>query len=571
MDTANVTRPGESDSTVMKGEVAVASYETCPICGLAYPHLIHNFNPNYEADILNSIKSEFPLWEAGQGICSRCFDRFEAVTYYSYRSSGHTAEDFKIRHFNFYVFPIAERMNADENYTGKNITICIIDSGFYPHPDFIDQVIKVVDVTDENKTREAFFHANESAWHGTTTASICSGNGKLNNGIFKGLAWCANLILINIRNDNGEVKDEYIAGALMWVKANHKAYNIKVVNLSRNRTTPNFGATNAINQLAEDLFTENVLVVAAAESSDVAEMLPPASGSHVVAVGAISDNNKLDGDIILCNSNVGVSLNCPFKPELTSNSIWFPAPILPLVIAQKKAAILFQALEIEEYMSAIIENSSALLKNEYNNLFERREKLWREVKMTIWKEKFISPNYMHVEGSLFAAPVVSSVAAQMLEANPLLTVAELRNVLLNTSLTLPTYDIAQQGYGRLQPKMAVYAVIQREDIHFAEDDPIINRENNSITFYIHLPYAKTSVSLSASFNNWKKNEILLKPAKNNIWYVNIPMLPPGRHEYKYFVDNHYWVEDLANPWRVIDNNGGWNNVFEINNNTKTPT
>ncbi len=170
---------------------------------------------------------------------------------------------------------------------------------------------------------------------------------------------------------------------------------------------------------------------------------------------------------------------------------------------------------------------------------------------------------MHVDGTSFAAPIVSSVAAQMLEANPLLTAIEIRNVLLKTAMPLPTYDAAHQGYGRLQPKMAVYAVVDREDIHFTEDDPIINRENNSITFYIHLPFAETSVSLSASFNNWKKNEILLKPAKNNIWYVHIPMLPNGRYEYKYLVDNHQWVEDLANPWRVIDNYGGWNNVFEI--------
>lgn len=70
-----------------------------------------------------------------------------------------------------------------------------------------------------------------------------------------------------------------------------------------------------------------------------------------------------------------------------------------------------------------------------------------------------------------------------------------------------------------------------------------------------------------NFTNWKKNEILIKPSKNNVLYVHIPLLTVGRYEYKFFVDNHQWVEDIAYPWRVIDNYGGWNNVFEVNHNS----
>jgi serine protease AprX len=473
-------------------------------------------------------------------------------------------EAFKQKHFDFYILPIAARLNADETFTGKGVTICFIDSGFYLHPDIKERVVKLIDITDESKTEDYFSAINDNAWHGTMTSTVCAGNGKLSNGLYKGLAPAANLVLIKTQNDAGKITDENIAKALMWVKNNHKAYNIKIVNLSLSGDAAEKSAASSINQLAEELFNENVLIVAAVGNDINAEVLPPASGPHVVAVGGLDDQNKLDGDIILYHSSFGITADGLFKPELVSNAIWLPVPILPQTDAQKKATVLFQALENEDYMQAIIQNNAALLKDEHFNLFEGKEKIWKEVKMTIWKEKFITPDYMHVDGTSFAAPIVSSVAAQMLEANPLLTAIEIRNVLLKTAMPLPTYDAAQQGYGRLQSKMAVYAVIDREDTHFTDDDPIINRESNSITFYIHLPFAETSVSLSASFNNWKKNEILLKPAKNNIWYVHIPMLPNGRYEYKYLVDNHQWVEDLANPWRVIDNYGGWNNVFEIN-------
>jgi len=473
-------------------------------------------------------------------------------------------EDFKQKHFDFYILPIATRLNADETYTGKGVTICFIDSGFYPHPDIKDRIVKLIDITDENKSADYFSATNDNAWHGTMTSSVCAGNGKLSNGLYKGLAPAANLVLIKTQNDAGKISDENIAKALLWVKNNHKTYNIKIVNLSLSGDAAEKSATGSINQLAELLFNEDVLIVAAVGNDITAEVFPPASGPHVVAVGGLDDQNKLDGDIILYHSSFGIMADGHSKPELVSNAIWLPAPILPQTAAQKKATVLFQALENEDYMAAIIQNNAASLKDEHFNLFEGKEKIWKEVKMTIWKEKFITPDYMHVDGTSFAAPIVSSVAAQMLEANPLLTAIEIRDILLKTAMPLPTYDATHQGYGKLQPKMAVYAVVDREDIHFNEDDPIINRENNSITFYIHLPFAETSVSLSACFNNWKKNEILLKPAKNNIWYVHIPMLPDGRYENKYFVDNHQWVEDLANPWRVIDNYGGWNNVFEIN-------
>jgi serine protease AprX len=564
MGTATVTTTGKKVITTDKDRVAADIYEDCPICGLSHPHLIHNFNPSYEADIISAVKKSFPAWETKQGICGRCFDRFEAVTYHPYRAPKISVEAFKQKHFDFYILPIAARLNADETYTGKGVTICFIDSGFYPHPDIKDRIVKVFDITDENRHEDYFSETNENAWHGTMTSTVCAGNGKLSNGLYKGLAPAANLVLIKTQNDAGKITDENIAKALMWVKNNHKTYNIKIINLSLSGDAAEKSATSSINQLAEELFNEDVLIVAAVGNNINAEVLPPASSLHVVAVGGLDDQNKLDGDIILYHSSFGIMANGLSKPELISNAIWLPAPILPQTDVQKKATVLFQALENEDYMQAIIQNNAASLKDEHFNLFEGKEKIWKEVKMTIWKEKFITPDYMHVDGTSFAAPIVSSVAAQMLEANPLLTAIEIRDILLKTAMPLPTYDAAHQGYGRLQPKMAVYAVVDREDIHFTDDDPIINRENNSITFYIHLPFAETSVSLSVSFNNWKKNEILLKPAKNNIWYVHIPMLPNGRYEYKYLVDNQQWVEDLANPWRVIDNYGGWNNVFEIN-------
>ncbi len=538
----------------------------CPVCDLYHPDLVHCFNPTYEADILDAITDYLPEWKPADGICSRCFDEFEAITYHDYRGMEKSVEAFKLKYLDFYILPIPERLNGDESFTGKGVTICFIDSGFYLHPDIQDRVIHVMDITNEANTIEYFKEPKENAWHGTMTATVCAGNGKLSNGLYRGLGKDAELVLIKTQNDQGKITDENIIKALNWVLQNHQKYNIKIVNLSLSGDVDAPLHLNEINTLAEKLFQENVLVIAAVGNTENGNILPPASSPHVVAVGGLDDQNKLDGDIILYHSTYGVTIDGLSKPELISNAIWLPAPILPGTKTHKKAAVFFKAMDHEDYLSAIIENNAELLKEEHINLFEGREKIWKEVKKIVWKEKFISPEYMHVDGTSFAAPIVSSVAAQMLEANPTLTAGEIRNILLQTAAPLATYDITRQGYGRLQPKTAVYAAMERKPVTYAEDSPIINNQSKRITFYIQFPHAKKSVSLGASFNNWKTNQILLKPANNDVWYIDIPMLPDGRHQYKFFIDNSYWVEDVSNPWRIFDNHGGWNNVVELSEN-----
>ena len=117
---------------------------------------------------------------------------------------------------------------------------------------------------------------------------------------------------------------------------------------------------NEINTLAEKLFQENVLVIAAVGNTENGSVLPPASSPHVVAVGGLDDQNKLDGDIILYHSTYGVTIDGLSKPELISNAIWLPAPILPGTKTHKKATVFFKAMDNEDYLSAIIDNNAAI-------------------------------------------------------------------------------------------------------------------------------------------------------------------------------------------------------------------
>ena len=72
----------------------------------------------------------------------------------------------------------------------------------------------------------------------------------------------------------------------------------------------------------------------------------------------------------------------------------------------------------------------------------------------------ISGAYKHVDGTSFAAPIVSSLAAQMLEANPACDPDELKRLMLRTARRLPHVDVDRQGWGVVDARSAVEAALQ---------------------------------------------------------------------------------------------------------------
>ena len=67
----------------------------------------------------------------------------------------------------------------------------------------------------------------------------------------------------------------------------------------------------------------------------------------------------------------------------------------------------------------------------------------------------ISEHYKFVDGTSFAAPIVSSTVACMLEANPALTPQQVKRILIETAERLPSVEIDRQGWGVIAPRRAV--------------------------------------------------------------------------------------------------------------------
>ncbi|MDX2047326.1 MAG: hypothetical protein SFU87_11100 [Chitinophagaceae bacterium] len=95
--------------------------------------------------------------------------------------------------------------------------------------------------------------------------------------------------------------------------------------------------------------------------------------------------------------------------------------------------------------------------------------------------------------------------------------------------------------------------------------PFSNPFNNTIEFYIVNRCAKR-ISLAGSFNNWAQDVLMMElqeedEEQDGLWKIEIPMLPPGRYHYKFFIDDKMWVEDIDNPNREPDGFNGWNSVL----------
>jgi 1,4-alpha-glucan branching enzyme len=92
--------------------------------------------------------------------------------------------------------------------------------------------------------------------------------------------------------------------------------------------------------------------------------------------------------------------------------------------------------------------------------------------------------------------------------------------------------------------------------------PVINSRKKKIKFSIQNTCA-SHISLVGSFNHWSHDELQLKPGKDGLWRIEIPMLPKGKYYYKFIIDDRMWVEDIDNPYREPDGVNGWNSVLTV--------
>ena len=251
-------------------------------------------------------------------------------------------------------------------------------------------------------------------------------------------------------------------------------------------------------------------------------------------------------------------------------AMWVAAPLLPGTMEQKEAASLYQLLTTgNENLAVVLKKSISDTKLDTGLLNADPLLIKQEIIARIQYAKFISPHYMHVDGTSFAAPILASVTAQMLEADHSLTPQAIRTILFGTARRLEGISAIRQGYGLVQPRRAVLKVLQRKTPGAGTrggsfSSPLVNRDANTIAFFIENSCAE-EISVAGSFNCWAQDVHQMKALENGVWKVELPMLPRGKYHYKFFIDRKQWVEDVINPYREPDGFNGFNSVLLIEN------
>ncbi|MCA1613437.1 MAG: S8 family serine peptidase [Acidobacteria bacterium] len=436
-----------------------AGFPVCPVCGRESNEGLGTV-AGLPEELRAIIAANAPAGSAASLVCPRCAELFA-------RAERQLKLDAVVFEQGGRVLPTPLRLDADDRFTGRGVTMAFLDSGFYAHPDLTtpdNRILAYHDITpDSASTLET---TDVASWHGMMTSVVAAGNGSLSRGFYRSIAPGAQLVLVKVHK-SGRISEENILEGLEWVLERRERYGIRVVNISAGGDHESSYLSNDLCRAVERAVAAGLVVVCAVGNAGHEPghpVLPPASSPSSIAVGGLDDQNSLDrARRGMYRSSYGPTADGLQKPELIAPGIWVPAPILPHTPTAAEAelyATLDRAPDSE--LRRIIEEHSEVDAYLYESRGLRTTLLRQLITIKLHEGDVISEHYKYVDGTSFAAPVVSSIIACMFEANPALTPQQVKRILIDTAERLPGIEIDRQGWGVVAPRRALeYALALR--------------------------------------------------------------------------------------------------------------
>ncbi len=431
-----------------------AGGKVCPVC---FRETLDEFVPLLvlNEDLQKLILANAPdTWEF-QAVCARCVRLFE-------RAKDHIVADAAMQKDGSHVLSTPLRLDADDRFTGRGVTIAFLDSGFYPHVDLTspsNRIIGYRNLLDADGDLGSLFQPDVASWHGMMTSVVAAGNGSLSNGFYRGIAQDADVVLVKLAR-TGRITEENIQHGLEWVLDNRERFRIRIVNISAGGDDEQSYLHDSLSQTVEKCAAEGITVVCAVGNAGHLPnhpVFPPASAPSCIAVGGLDDNNSMNrAKRGMYRSSYGPTFDGFQKPEVIAPSIWVPAPILPNTPTAQQAELLQFLDHAEDHDLHSIIRDNPGVDGELDAALDRPVHSIRQIiTLKIRRENVITKHYKYVDGTSFSAPIVSSVVAQMLEAKSSLTPPQIKRILISTAERLPHYEVDRQGWGVIDPRRAV--------------------------------------------------------------------------------------------------------------------
>src|SRR6266404_372517 len=303
--------------------------------------------------------------------------------------------------------------------SGRGVTVAVLDTGVDgTHGDLSGRVVQNLKLADTQSLGVGFNYpvaapslanTDQAYGHGTFVAGVIAGNGQQSGGKYAGVAPNANILGLSA----GDASLLFILSGLDYILTNGPAFNVRVVNCSFSANTV-FDVNDPVN-IATRMLTDNGVnvVFSAGNTGSGADSLNPYSiAPWVISTGATDDQGRLAS--FSSRGEFGSPL---FRPTL----------VAPGVNTVSLRASTLAAVTTVDGLAA---NDAQLSPTEV-------------------------PYYTTGNGTSFSAPQVAGVIALMLEANPQLTPAQVRDILQRTATPLPPYYEYEVGAGMLNAPAAV--------------------------------------------------------------------------------------------------------------------
>ncbi|MFC8080367.1 S8 family serine peptidase [Streptomyces sp. NPDC057307] len=277
-------------------------------------------------------------------------------------------------------------------FDGKGTTVAVLDTGIdATHPDVKDRVTL-------SKSFVPGEEVDDKNGHGTHVASTIAGSGAASDGVNKGVAPAADLIVGKVLSDEGSGADSGIIEAMEWAKAE----GADVVSMSLGSSVPDDG-TDPMSQAVDALSADGgpLFVIAAGNAYGAGTIGSPGSAAKALTVAAV-DKSDRRADFSSMGPLVG---SHGLKPDLSAPGV-----------------------DINAAASQSVPGIEGL--------------------------------YQRMSGTSMATPHVAGAAAVLKQRHPDWSGQRVKDALMSSSEELPDHTPYEQGTGRLDVKAAIDTTIE---------------------------------------------------------------------------------------------------------------